>query len=279
MKSINKIAVLLTCHNRYNKTLNCLENLFEQDLPDNYGLDVYLVDDGSSDGTGVAVKDKFPQVNVIQGTGDLFWCGGMRLAWKSAVKNDDYDFYLWLNDDTILYNGAVETMILNSEEKNHQVIICGTTASGRDGKRTYGGRIIGNPEIIEPSENLKECNVINGNFVLIPEQVYLKVGELDPAFPHAIGDNDYGLRAIKEGIKIFVASKIIGECERNEVVPRWRSAGESFFNRVKYLYSPLGVNPPAFFRYEIRHFSLSQAVKHFVSMHIKLIFPIREKND
>jgi GT2 family glycosyltransferase len=279
MKSINKIAVLLTCHNRRNDTLNCLKNLFKQDLPHDYDLDVYLVDDGSSDGTGVAVKDRFPKVNVIQGTGDLFWCGGMRLAWESAVKNDNYDFYLWLNDDTILYDGSVETMIFNSEEKNHQAIICGTTASEKDGKLTYGGRVIGNPEILEPSENLKECNIINGNFVLIPEMVYLEVGGLDPAFPHAIGDNDYGLRAVKKGIKIFVASKVIGKCEKNDAIPKWRSPRESFINRIKYLYSPLGMNPPAFFRYEIRHFSLFQAVKHFIYSHIKLLFPLRTKHE
>ena len=56
-----KIAVLLTCHNRREKTLSCLKNLLEQNLED-IDLSVYLVDDGSSDGTSDAIKEHFPEV-------------------------------------------------------------------------------------------------------------------------------------------------------------------------------------------------------------------------
>lgn len=272
--TIKKIAILLTCFNRQEKTLNCLQNLYKQSLPKGYKLDVYLVDDGSSDGTSKAVSGGFPEVKIIQGTGDLFWGGGMLLAWQTAANEYDYDFYLWINDDTFLYDNAVETVILDSEEKQHKAIICGTTASAKDGRLTYGGRIIGNPCLLEPNKELKECKVMNGNFVLVPQSVYRKVGSLDPVFPHFIADNDYGLRAVKNDIKIYVASKLIGECETNDTVPKWRSKEVNFFDRIKYLYSPLGVYPRAFFIYEVRHFSIFQAIKHFVFMHIKLLFPI-----
>ena len=41
------IAVLLTVHDRKNKTLRCLENLYKQVLPNYLRLDIYLTDDGS----------------------------------------------------------------------------------------------------------------------------------------------------------------------------------------------------------------------------------------
>ncbi|NOZ83279.1 MAG: glycosyltransferase, partial [Epsilonproteobacteria bacterium] len=81
------ISILLTCHNRKNKTLRCLRSLKEQVNPnEEYSCFVYLVDDGSTDGTTPAICQKFPDVNIIQGTGCLYWYGGMQLAWEHALK-------------------------------------------------------------------------------------------------------------------------------------------------------------------------------------------------
>ena len=60
-----KVAVILTCHNRKDKTVTCLEHLFL--VFDDYikkshnliGLDVFLTDDGCTDGTVETVKDIF----------------------------------------------------------------------------------------------------------------------------------------------------------------------------------------------------------------------------
>ena len=50
--------------------------------------EVFLVDDGSSDGTGIVVKEMFPEITVIQGNGKLFWNRGMFYAWDAAsTKN------------------------------------------------------------------------------------------------------------------------------------------------------------------------------------------------
>jgi glycosyltransferase involved in cell wall biosynthesis len=46
-----KIAVLITCHNRIQKTQTCLKSLFKQKKIENINLKVFLVDDGSTDGT------------------------------------------------------------------------------------------------------------------------------------------------------------------------------------------------------------------------------------
>ena len=57
-----RIAILLTCHNRKENTLACLEKLYQIDLPFNFSFDVFLVDDGSTDGTAKAVNDNFHDV-------------------------------------------------------------------------------------------------------------------------------------------------------------------------------------------------------------------------
>ena len=121
-----KLAVLMTCHNRREKTLRCLTSLFSCRPEAGLELSVYLVDDGSSDGTGDAVRQAYPSVSVIRGDGTLFWNRGMRKAWEDALKKNA-DFYLWLNDDTVLYPSALVHLLEASRQMEHLAVICGST--------------------------------------------------------------------------------------------------------------------------------------------------------
>lgn len=136
---MKQIAVLLTVFNRKTQTLQCLENLFKQEIPEGYCIKVYLTNDGCTDGTPQTVKEKFPDVNIIQGDGNLFWNRGMWTAWNAAAKEYDYDFYLWLNDDTYLYGDSILRLITESEKYEFKNVIVGSTcAVGNKDKITYG---------------------------------------------------------------------------------------------------------------------------------------------
>ena len=109
-----EIAVLMTCHNRRELTLRCLARLPGQThfRPEN----LFLVDDGSSDGTGDAVLAAMPQANVICGDGSLFWNGGMRRAWEGAIASGrKFDFVLWLNDDVELADDAFAMLVADAD--------------------------------------------------------------------------------------------------------------------------------------------------------------------
>lgn len=270
MKVIQNIAVLLTCHNRKEKTVSCLKALFEASLPRGFALDVFLVDDGSTDGTSAAVKKIFPGVNIIQGDGNLFWNRGMHLAWKTAAKVQEYDFYLWLNDDTLLYPNSLQELIECSESTNRQKIICGSTCASNDVVQvTYGGRLLKQGLII-PNGMLQQCDYFNGNIVLIPSYVYNRNGVNDPIFHHALGDFDYGLLAKKIGIHSFVAPSILGKCDLNIGLAAWQKKGIPLVKRLKILYSPLGNNPVEFFKYDNRHNGFFIACFHFFTIHLRL---------
>ena len=96
------IAILLTCFNRREKTLSCLNSLFLAKKPDNVKLNIFIVDDASSDGTYESISLKYPFIHLLKGTGNLYWAGGMRNAWDFASKNGNFDYFLLLNDDVIL---------------------------------------------------------------------------------------------------------------------------------------------------------------------------------
>jgi len=82
----NRIAILMTCHNRRETTLSCLKAVFKQVLPESVTFNVFLVDDGSTDGTGDAVRSYYPSVAVLEGDGSLFWNRGMRKAFAEAME-------------------------------------------------------------------------------------------------------------------------------------------------------------------------------------------------
>ena len=139
-----KLAVLMTCHNRREKTLRSLAALFSA-LPEaELDVSVHLVDDGSSDGTGDAVRQAYPSVSVITGDGTLFWNRGMRTAWEDALKKDA-DFYLWLNDDTVLHPFAVGHLLEASRRMEHAAVICGwqRATKGKVSRFGRGGQSLG----------------------------------------------------------------------------------------------------------------------------------------
>jgi GT2 family glycosyltransferase len=240
-----KIAVLLACHNRKDKTISCLNSLFKANLFLNYSLEVYLVDDASIDGTSKAITNFFPSVNIIKGNGNLYWNQGMRLAWKTSVKKNIPDFFIWLNDDTNIDVDALlhlfecynEYISINSTE----VIIVGSCRNKIDeDKYSYGLRK--NHVKIIPNGKIQNGNMLNGNLVLISKAVYTKLGILSNCYTHAMGDYDYGLRALENGIQLITTKKYIATCESNIGLPKWCDPRINFFNRWKVLHTPLGLN-------------------------------------
>lgn len=272
-----RIAVLLTVHNRCEKTVKCLRSFVEQDSFSTDLYDIYLVDDGCTDQTKDKVSQNFPFVNIISGDGTLFWNRGMLLAWETAVSQQAYDAYLWLNDDVDLMPGALNALNKYSAKHPDCIIVgamCGVTDSN---EITYSGYIKKRTVKLEPRETELECDCFNGNVVFIPSTVYEKVGMLDPYFRHSCGDFEYGYRAKKKGVKSYVIPSI-GKCDRNIGGPKWLSKEISLIERFKKLYSPLGNNPFEEFRVT-KYESFFSAIALFLYLNICACFPSFSKSN
>lgn len=239
-----KIAILLTCHNRKNKTIDCLTALFHASLPDDTQMEVFLVDDGSTDNTSESIEQIFPQVHITIGSGSLFWNQGMRLAWQKAIEFGQFDYFLWLNDDTIIDQDSILELLKTDEiirqQTEFRLITAACRATNGNEVFSYGGRQ--NNDKIIPNGNLQTCNYINGNLVLIPEVLFNKIGMLSPYYTHGIGDNDYGLRTIEAGGKCYTSLKYLATCPPNEGIPGWCNPKVSFKKRWQLLHSPKGLN-------------------------------------
>ena len=269
---MSSIAVLITCHNRKVKTLLCLQSLFSQKgIGDFYDIEVFLVDDGCTDGTPEAIRQNFPQVTIIKGNGELYWNSGMHLAWKMAAKTQDFDYYLWLNDDTYLYDSAIKSLLLIKYPND---IVSGTTQSQINLNATYGGYTSKPHQLILPNGYYQLCDYSNGNCVLIPKNVFKKTGNLDPVFTHAFGDFDYSLRAQLFGFKVYVSPEFIGICEAHDFIYPWQSSSNNLACRLRNLYSKSsGCNPFELYIFEKRHFGFFLAIIRVISTYFRVFFP------
>lgn len=219
------ISVILTCFNRKDITLECLNALFSsKSIDKEYRLSIFLVDDCSTDGTAAAVSASYPQVTVITGSGSFFWAKGMHRAQEEAEKINP-DYLLWLNDDTILNPEAIIQLLAvnvrGNDSENIGVVIVGATTDASYGRLTYGGlrsksrlrRF--NYDRLPISNFPQSCEAMNGNIVLVPREIFSSVGSIDPTFEHAMGDIDYALRVRSAGFRIVQAPGTLGKCSEN----------------------------------------------------------------
>lgn len=241
-----RIAVLMTCHNRRPQTLRCLKSLERatEDAAAVAEVKVYLVDDGCTDGTSEAVSAQFPQVVIVPGSGSLYWCGGMRAAWRAAVAAGGYDAYLWLNDDVALFPKSLTTLldteVLVVKQTGRSGIVVGATCDEAVGGTSYGE--MGPDGILPAGESPRPISSFNGNIVLVPDDVYRVVGTFSRVYRHGFGDIDYACRARRFCIPIWLAAGHLGSCTMDKV-SRWKRSDVPLWERLVDLHRPTGCPP------------------------------------
>ena len=107
---------------------------------------------------------------------------------------------------------------------------------------------------------------LNGNVVLVPSTVYDTLGNLDPVLHHDLGDVDYGLRAIENGLKVVTTRVAIGSGDRNKFC-RVRLHKTTVKRRFEQLYSPLGNHPSVNFYFRRKHFGYCNALIYYFHIH------------
>jgi GT2 family glycosyltransferase len=277
-----RIAVLMTCFNRKRMTLEALDSLFRQKRVDDLDMVVYVVDDGSRDGTSQAVAECFPQVSLLQGDGSLFWNGGMRKAFAHALAKS-FDGYIWFNDDTRLDEDALHRLTSCATEAAKSLgaaIVVGSIRDPYTRERSYGGvrkrtsrfRLDFIPQLPDDHEPIR-CDTMNGNFTLIPASVAERLGNLDGAFRHQLGDFDYGLRATEAGIPIILAPGYYGCCSDNPTSGTWKDHSQPLSKRWRHLLSPKGAPIREWLIYTHRHFGWRWPL-YALSPYVKTILAI-----
>lgn len=258
-----KTVLIIPCFNRKTVTLGCLQHLRSLGLPSRFS--VMLVDDGSTDGTAKAVEQEFPEVEIVHGSGNLYWTGaiemGMRLAFSHGATS-----VVWLNDDTVVAPGAIEAVTTRAEETGGIVSGQGQIEDSSSGAISYFPlyyRGKSHLRTVDVDLGQKEIAVdsCRGNLVAISRSVVEAIGYPDgKKIPHVAGDSDYGLRASKAGIPVLVLpGALVREiCLVPTIEQSWLFGDNNVYRLWKTVFQKKnGFYPPMVFVCHYRHWGLS----------------------
>jgi GT2 family glycosyltransferase len=244
--SRQKLAVLVTCYNRVatsEQTLVMLDECLRQES--RFDTTIFVVDDGSPDGTGARLKELISDVVLEYGEGNLFWNGGMCRAYQAARKHGSFDAYLLFNDDVFIDRDHVLAFFDKYLELNAErpAALAGSTRWHGSDAISYSAfrrasRV--SPlsiERVQPDGTLQRCDTFNGNFVLVPGRFFEQVGGLDRRFRHTYGDIDLGYVAGKHGVPTYLAPMPIGRCDGHAPPPE---SGRNLPRLLRWLLRPWG---------------------------------------
>lgn len=276
---MKNLAVILTVFNRKEKTLRCLRQLSEIDK---HGIevDIYLTDDGCTDGTHEAVEAQYPDVIISKGTGSLYWSGGMNLSWKRALASNKYDGYLWLNDDTYLKSNLFEELLATDEyctgKYARHGIYVGSTTDHTESNMTYGGSVYVRKwsnmmKRITPNGDFQECHLANGNILYVPQEVVDKIGCLYEKYVHG-ADYDYTYWAHTQGFPLIIMRNYVGICDNDHKSVKQSLMQRNLKERIKFLYSPTGLQLNTAILFQKRFFPY-RVPYVYVTYWLKTIFP------
>ena len=120
------MSVVVVSYNTRDMTLRCLRTLFETTRE--LSLEVWVVDNGSKDGSVEAIGREFPDVFVIENPNNA----GFGAANNRAMEQARGELFLLLNSDAFVHEGALQKLIEYS--KSHpQTGVIGPRLQNEDG--------------------------------------------------------------------------------------------------------------------------------------------------
>lgn len=250
-----KVAVLMTVHNRRDITLRCLESLCDTLAPfeDKFQVSIFLTDDGCTDGTAEAIRERAftVDIQILQGDGSLFWNGGMINSWKTALAAGEWDGFLWLNDDVIVLPAFWEDLAgadaYSLGTYGKKGIYIGSTQDIHSGEFTYGGfnyvnKFLLKDKFVRPDGTYQTCEAGHGNITYVASEVVGKQGIFCDKYIHGGTDHEYTFLAHKAGFPVLVLPHYAAACENDHPGKAKKTAEKTPKRWWELFWSPWGYN-------------------------------------
>lgn len=245
MRTRLTVFIITSTYNQLEDTKRLLSCIERQSYPD---IKIYLVDDGSTDGTDQYLRMRYPEIIVLKGDGNLWWTGaiywGVTEILKIAKKND---FILTINNDCTFGDDYIKT-IVETSQRHQRAIVGSLVLDNKDKSRIIDagvkidwsrGRLVPlGPkrlkELPKKAEVQEEIDTLPTKGTLYPLEVFQKIGNFDKShLPHYISDYEFACRAKRAGFLLIInyRARLYNDIARTglgEILPQQFSLRELF---------------------------------------------------
>ena len=228
MEEKTKILVIIVTYNGMKWADRCFSSLEAS----TYRPDVYVVDNGSTDGTLEYVKTHFPSVTLVENRSNLGFGQANNIGLQFALDHG-YDYVYLMNQDAWVMPdtlrslvglmdshpdyGILSPMQLESNGKN----LDNNFASLTLGRLQYSPKII-NDMYYERVEDVYEVSFVMASHWMISASCLRKTGGFSPTFYHYGEDNNYIQRIHIHDFKAGIAPRVhaIHDRERRQMTKK-----------------------------------------------------------
>lgn len=192
-----ELSVVIVAYNTASVIDACLQSILREE---EIGLEIYVVDNASSDDGAAIVRTRYPAVRLIANEANR----GFAAANNQALPYCSGRYILFLNPDTILYPGTLRTLI-SFMDGNPRVGLAGPVLRNPDGSLQqsvsfkYPGHNYARRELAglpgKVACVMGACQIVRSNLIRA-------VGGFDEDFFLYGEDEDLCLRIRKEGYEI-----------------------------------------------------------------------------
>jgi GT2 family glycosyltransferase len=209
------LSVVIVNWNTRELVLRCLEHLLGLDLPAVH--EIWVVDNGSTDGSCDAIRSGFPQVALLANSRNL----GFAAANNQALGRVRGQYALLLNSDCFPQPGSIPAL-LDAMAMDSRVGIAGGALVHPDGRpqNSFGATPSLASELLpkgllqwlwperfpskrRPPSGPTEVGAVLGAFLMVRRAAWEQVGGLDEGFFFFMEETDWCLRMGKAGWKVI----------------------------------------------------------------------------
>lgn len=237
-----KILAIVVTYNANKWVDYCFPSLIKSDIP----CDIICIDNNSSDNTAEQIEKKYHQVNLIKSKSNLGFGKANNIGLQFFLE-ENYDYALLLNQDAIIDQDTLNTLITIHAEYPNYGIISPIHRAKNEGKLDHNFSTYLNPSITpyliedfilnNKKKKIYETSFVNAAIWLMSKKCVEEVGLFDPIFPHYGEDTDYINRTLKNGLKVGIVPTAFGNHARYQVTPTHKN--ENFKSSSHHKYTDL----------------------------------------
>ncbi len=206
-----KICILVLNWNGADDTIACLQSLKNVTYAN---AEIVVIDNGSTDDSVPRIQKQFGDVKIIELESNLFYGGGNNAGLEWA-QNQDFDYVIFLNNDTTVEPDFLEPLLAGFEFSTHVGMVAPLMCySAAPDLIWYGGGninlwtgVVEHLHIRKSASTLdtksKLTDYITGCCLMMPTKLIVELGGFDLSFKMYGEDVDLSLRARAAGYELL----------------------------------------------------------------------------